>query len=134
MTLKFQIIIIGIIIISLIVIIYGQYKGKIEYRFALGWSALSVVILVFSIWPKLLEKISKLLGIYDPVNMLMFFAILLFRLSWSYKEVFPVSTAAVSYCSIRFKDSINSGITASKSTPYQGFPGFFNVSAIERAV
>ena len=77
MTLKFQIIIIGIIIISLIVIIYGQYKGKIEYRFALGWSALSVVILVFSIWPKLLEKISKLLGIYDPVNMLMFFAILL---------------------------------------------------------
>ena len=40
----------------------------------------------------------------------------------------------IDYCLIFFNESTSTGMVASKSTPYQGFSGFFNVSAIVRAV
>jgi len=48
-----------------------------DFNFGLGWLLISIIILVFAIWPDLLAKMSDLLGIADPVNMLFFFAILL---------------------------------------------------------
>ncbi len=51
-------------------------KRKVELKYALVWYAAGVVILIFTIFPKLMDCLSHLLGIATPVNMLFMLAIL----------------------------------------------------------
>ena len=77
MSLRLQIIVIVCIAFLILYILKSVSKKKMDFKFGLGWLLISVIIMVFAMWPKLLAKMSMLLGIADPVNMLFFFAILL---------------------------------------------------------
>lgn len=48
-------------------------RKKIDFKYALAWSALVVVIVILTLTPGLLEWISQNVGIASPVNMLFFF-------------------------------------------------------------
>ena len=77
MSTRLQIIIITCMILALIYIARKVAKKKLDFRFGICWSMIVVVIIIFAIFPKLLLKVSNLLGIYDPVNMLSFVGIIL---------------------------------------------------------
>ncbi len=76
MSLKLQIIIICCVLFVMGYIIQKVRKKKIDFRFALAWLAIGIVVLVFAFFPTLLNKISSLIGIAAPVNMLFFFGFL----------------------------------------------------------
>ena len=77
MSLKLQIIIILCMFFGIVVIFRRIGKNKLDFKLGLLWVVISVIVMVFAIWPSLLAKTSRLLGIYDPVNMLAFFGIIL---------------------------------------------------------
>ena len=77
MSLRLQIIIIVSMVLSIIYIENRMRRKRLDYRFGLGWMVICAIIMVFAIWPKLLDKISHLLGIYSPVNMLLFFGLVM---------------------------------------------------------
>ena len=64
-------------ILSLIYIIRKIAQKKLDYKFGLVWCLVDVLMAIFAIWPTLLAKTAHLIGIYDPVNMLMFLGIIL---------------------------------------------------------
>ena len=55
----------------------GLIKQKtVELKYALVWYGAGVVILIFTLFPKLMDGLSHLLGIATPVNMLFMLAII----------------------------------------------------------
>ena len=98
MSLKIQIIIAVIILTALIIIINMVKKKALELRYALAWLVVGTGILILDIFPKLIEKISALMGIYSPINML-FFLGFCFSLG-----IMFVLTISVSRMSIRIKE------------------------------
>ena len=77
MSLRLQIIIIISMIFVLIYIVRHVAMKKLDFRFGIGWSVIVIVIMAFAIWPQLLAAVSHFLGIYDPVNMLVFVGLIL---------------------------------------------------------
>lgn len=77
MSLKLQIIIIASMLIAIAIIFRKIGKNKLDFKLGLLWVIISIVVMIFAIWPTLLTKTSRLLGIYDPVNMLAFCGIIL---------------------------------------------------------
>ena len=77
MSLRLQIIIIVCMVIALIFIIRRVATKKLDFKFGIAWSLVVMVLLIFGIWPSLLAKVSHVLGIYDPVNMLAFVGLIL---------------------------------------------------------
>ncbi|MCD7824538.1 MAG: DUF2304 domain-containing protein [Clostridiaceae bacterium] len=73
MSMRLQIVIIVVMLLAAGFIVNLVRKKKIDFKYALGWLVLFFCILVLSIWPILLNKLAKLLGIASPVNMLFFF-------------------------------------------------------------
>ena len=70
-------------LITIIIVIFGFIsltglirKRRVELKYALVWYGAGVVILLFSIFPGLMEGLSHLLGIVTPVNMLFFLALI----------------------------------------------------------
>ena len=47
-------------------------KNKLELKYALSWLFLELGILIITLIPNLLNVISKVLGIYNEINMLFF--------------------------------------------------------------
>ncbi|MGN0342292.1 MAG: DUF2304 domain-containing protein [Roseburia sp.] len=76
MTLKLQIVI-GIFIL-LVIILQTRLikKNKLELKHALIWYFVECVILVFDIFPNLLDIIAGILGIELPINMLFFIGLM----------------------------------------------------------
>lgn len=72
MTAKIQIIIGVILVIGLIAIINMIRKRRLELKYALSWLVAIVFVLVLDCFPTLLNKISGMLGIWAPVNMIFF--------------------------------------------------------------
>lgn len=72
MTVRSRIIISVLIVIGMICIVMTIRKRKIDLRYALVWLLVCLGILVFTVFPKLLELLSDCLGIATPVNMLFF--------------------------------------------------------------
>lgn len=97
MNIKIQIIVAGFIIFSLAYIVNMIRKKALELRYALAWIGVGVGVLVLDIFPGLMEIISKMLGIADPVNMLFFLGF-----CFSLIIIF-VLTVAISRMSIRMK-------------------------------
>ncbi len=86
MTFRLQIIILCCMLIAFLYIVNLMRKKVLDYKFALGWLFVIVVISVLTIWPPLLAKCSTMLGIASPTNMLFFFGfclvvLLIFSLS-----------------------------------------------------
>ena len=77
MSLRLQIIIIVCMVFALIFIIRRVATKKLDFKFGIAWSLVVMVLLIFGIWPSLLAKVSHVLGIYDPVNMLAFVGLIL---------------------------------------------------------
>ena len=77
MSLRLQIIIIVCMVFAILYIAARLRKKKLDYKFGLSWMLICIIITIFAIWPSFLSKVSRALGIYDPVNMLMFFGLIL---------------------------------------------------------
>lgn len=72
MTVKIQIIIGVCLIIGLIAIINMIRRRRLELKYALSWLIAIVFVLVLDCFPSLLTQISRILGIWAPVNMIFF--------------------------------------------------------------
>lgn len=72
MTTKIQVIIGVFLVIALILIVNMIKKRRLELKYALSWLAAIILVLIFDIFPILLTKVSALLGIWAPVNMIFF--------------------------------------------------------------
>lgn len=72
MNLKLQIIVGVLLVISLLVIGNMVRKRKLELKYALVWFLVGGVVLVFDIFPQLLNWLSGLMGVGIPVNTLFF--------------------------------------------------------------
>ena len=71
-TRQLQILLIIAFIGLLIWILREVKKNRLELRYTLSWLFLDIALLIISIFPQLLTKISNMLGIYSPVNMIFF--------------------------------------------------------------
>lgn len=72
MSLKLQVIIILALLVTAGSIVNMVRKQKIDLRYALGWILICIPILILTVFPSLITRISHLLGIASPVNMLFF--------------------------------------------------------------
>ena len=50
--------------------------GRVEMRYALAWLFVGLSLLLFSIFPNLLNFIARLMGVMVPINAALFLAIL----------------------------------------------------------
>ena len=60
-------------LLAVIYIVNTMRKKRMDFRYGLGWLLVIACISVLTIWPVLLDKLAKLLGIASPMNMLFFF-------------------------------------------------------------
>lgn len=62
-------------LITLIFVVNMIRKERLELKYSLSWIFIDIGVLTLSIFPKLIEKISKLLGVVTPINALFFLGI-----------------------------------------------------------
>lgn len=72
MTTKIQIIIGVCLLIAFVMIVNMIKKRNLELKYALSWLAAIFSVFVFDCFPILLNKLSHMLGIWAPVNMIFF--------------------------------------------------------------
>lgn len=72
MTVKIQIIIGVCLVIGLAAIVNMIRRRRLELKYALSWLIAIVFVLVLDCFPTLLTRISLMLGIWAPVNMIFF--------------------------------------------------------------
>lgn len=72
MTVKIQIIIGVCLVIGLAAIVNMIRRRRLELKYALSWLMAIVFVLVLDCFPTLLTRISRVLGIWAPVNMIFF--------------------------------------------------------------
>ena len=73
MTVKAQILIVFILLIAFGAIIYIVKKIALELKYVLLWLACDIILLIFALFPNLMDLFSDVFGILSPVNMLFFF-------------------------------------------------------------
>ncbi len=66
-------IIVGILFLMMMIELIR--KNRVALKYALLWLFSGVILLLLAIFPQLLDKMSRLIGVYSPVNAL--FAVLL---------------------------------------------------------
>ena len=78
---KMQIVAVIAVILFLGMLIWLLRKNRMELRYALLWFICGVIMLILAVFPKLLDRFAKLVGIYSSVNALfavaLFFALML---------------------------------------------------------
>ena len=62
-------------ILFLVMMIELIRKNRVALKYALLWLFSGVILLLLAIFPQLLDKLARLIGVYNPVNAL--FAIML---------------------------------------------------------
>ena len=72
MTLKLQLIIGAALLAGLILILYMVKKRSIDLKYALTWLLAICFVLVMDCFPRLLDRLSRALGVFSPVNMIFF--------------------------------------------------------------
>lgn len=72
---RIQIIIAILLVLVLFVIMNSVRKQKIDFRHALSWIIYIVIMLLFDIFPQLVQWVSDIVGIELPINMLFFFGV-----------------------------------------------------------
>lgn len=76
MTSKIQIIIAVIVLIGLIYIIGLIKKNRLELKYSLPWMAAAVMVLILALAPNIMNRLSYIVGIASPVNMIFFLGFL----------------------------------------------------------
>lgn len=97
MTLRLQVIMTIIFLLSFLFILNMVRKRKLELKYALVWFVVMIGLIVLFWTPNILSELSMLLGIYSPVNMIFMFGFL-----FSLVIIF-VLTVTVSRMSIRLR-------------------------------
>ena len=77
MTIWFQIVLIFVSLATVTFILRGIRKSQVQINDSLFWIFFSLVLLVFSVFPKLAETIARALGIVSAVNFIFLFIIFL---------------------------------------------------------
>ena len=77
MSFRLQIVVIVAMALALIYLIRQIIKKKLDIKYGIIWLGMSILIMVFAIWPNLLGRLSDLMGIASPVNMLFFIGLVL---------------------------------------------------------
>ena len=77
MTIWFQIVLIFVSLATVTFILRGIRKSQVQINDSLFWIFFSLVLLVFSVFPKLAEIIARALGIVSAVNFIFLFIIFL---------------------------------------------------------
>ena len=77
MTIWFQIVLIIVSLATVTFILRGIRKSQVQINDSLFWIFFSVVLLIFSVFPKLAEIIARALGIVSAVNFIFLFIIFL---------------------------------------------------------
>lgn len=77
MTIWFQVVLTVVSILTCSFILRSIRKSQVQINDALFWIFFSLVLLIFSIFPKLAEKIANVLGIVSAVNFIFLFIIFL---------------------------------------------------------
>lgn len=72
MTVKLQLIIAIVVVIAILYIGNMVRKKKLELKYALVWFLVAVLLLIFDVFPGLLNGMTNLMGIILPINMLFF--------------------------------------------------------------
>ena len=72
MSIRIKCVIIAVLILGLLKILGLIKKNKLELKYALSWLFLELGILIITLIPNLLNVMSKVLGIYNEINMLFF--------------------------------------------------------------
>lgn len=72
MTTKIQTIIGVCLLIAFVMIVNMIKKRNLELKYALSWLAALFFVFIFDCFPRLLNKLSSILGIWAPVNMIFF--------------------------------------------------------------
>lgn len=72
MSIRIKCVIIAVLILGLLKILGLIKKNKLKLKYALSWLFLELGILIITLIPNLLNVISKVLGIYNEINMLFF--------------------------------------------------------------
>lgn len=98
MNIKAQIIISIIIIWGIVYIINMVRKKALELRYSLTWLGVGICILILTLFPQIMNKISAIMGIASPMNMLFFLGF-----CFSLTIIFSL-TISVSKMSIQIKD------------------------------
>ena len=97
MNTRLQILIALLTAIAFVYLIYMIRTREIQLRYALGWLIVDALILVLTVFPHLIDSVSHILGIANPMNTLYFFGFL-FVLGLVF-----ILTLAISRNSIRIK-------------------------------
>ena len=74
MTLRIQIIVIAVALVALIFTIVMIKKGKLGIKISLPWMIVFVLIILFAAIPSFMDWLAHLIGIYAPINMILFLA------------------------------------------------------------
>ena len=98
MNTRIRIIIAVMIIIALCIIVNMIRKKALELRYALAWRIVGFGVLIFDVFPGIMEWASGFVGIVLPINMLFFLGF-----CFSLILIFGL-TIAVSRMSIRIKN------------------------------
>ena len=72
MSLRLQL---GIIFIMLVVagsIVHFLRRKRIDFRYALAWLFVDIIIIIMAIFPQAMVGLSDILGVASPVNMVLF--------------------------------------------------------------
>lgn len=77
MSFRLQIVIIVATVIALLYLIRQIFRKKLDIKYGIIWLGMSIIIMIFAIWPSLLVRLSDLMGIASPVNMLFFVGLIL---------------------------------------------------------
>lgn len=86
MNIRLQIIIGCLIVLGLLHLVRMTRREKIEFRFALPWAGMALILLLLDIFPGIPVWLARLMGIATPSNMLfllgmLFLLMLVFMLS-----------------------------------------------------
>lgn len=72
MAFKLQIVIAIVLIMGLFAILNMIRKKSLELKYALSWIGVIFMLLVLVVFPGVMISLSRLLGIWSPVNMIFF--------------------------------------------------------------
>ena len=118
MNIKAQIIISIIIIWGIVYIINMVRKKALELRYSLTWLGVGICILILTLFPQIMNKISAIMGIASPMNMLFFLGF-----CFSLTIIFSL-TISVSKMSIQIKD-LTQEIALYKKEQISSVPSLF---------
>ena len=75
MTIRLSVLTFSLLVIYFLLIIHFLKCGKLEQKYSLLWLFTGIVLFSLVLFPKLLEKLAVLVGIYDPMNSLFAFSL-----------------------------------------------------------